>query len=630
MRTVYIFAWLVATAILVANLVGCSGQQSATLEESSEPPPGTETTAPGIPSITGLPAPAKLPAAADIFCDGFAYARQHQITMPRWNYRYIGPHQMGLNPQGGMADHDMAMLIFAADLAAFDHAGLLNLHWYLDHDCNDAWVGFANYADNRWDWSPVADSTPVSFSEAIHAPHGMIWFAVVVTGTEEWILDHVWFGDTALPVINSVTPTNGREGDVVTLETTMRPGSGPVDTWEWSVGALAEETSYSVATPEITLQAPGNYTCQVSAENAAGRSRLYFTVVVREAWTTWEVSAVTPGFENVVATSLALEDGNGELPHIAVAGPGSVVYCRPLDGDWWEIPVAVSLDAEFIFSNTALAVDPSGHHYLVYGDYYSNVICNWDDGFDWRWDTLDENDLPGYVRRFLGPRVFLDSNDLPHVCYEMTETADDWNADFIRYQYSDGDIWYTSDSVATSGGLMTFGTIEPMTPLALDSADIPHIAYYDDNLGDILLAERDPNWSDEVVNHGQATGMISLDIDSNDSTHIAYLVSSQIYYASHNGTGWDIIAVPSGLNAGDWISLKLDSSDEPHIAYQNTVNKDLHMVYHDGPDWYNVRIDALGDTGFGCSLAIDNDDLAHVSYHDWSSEWVKIASEPAV
>ena len=628
MRALMLIVSLALVAMTICCYAGCSGP-------GTQPGPATpiatqdgSATANQAPQTAGLPEPSKLPQAADIFSDGYLFANHYHTGLPRWNFRHIGPNRVGLDPLGGESDSDLAIICYGADLAAFVHNSHLSLGWYLDHDYGDAWVGMANYTDNRWDWYPVQEGTPITFDPTVHLIGGVAWFAVVVIGEDEWILDHIWFGDTALPVINSVTPTNGREGDVITLEANMRPGSGPVDSWAWNFGAAADPGFSTDISPEVTLQAPGTYNCEVTATNAAGSSNFDLTIVVREAWTTWDVQVVTPGFEDVIATSLALEDANAEFPHIAVGSTESIVYCRLVDGDWWEVMIYGTLSSQLTFSNTALDVDSSGHFCVIYCDIYDSVTCCRDDGIVWHFDKIDEDDVPAETRRFRAPRLVLDSDGLPHVSFHRTESADDWNSDTVMYSAFDGSGWSHPADVDHSGGLMDFGTIEPMVPLALDTADMAHIAYYNDAPGDISLARHTGGWSDEVVNHGQPTGMISLDIDSNDHAHLAYLASGQIYYSVYNGTDWDTIVIPGIASAGDWISLKLDSGDNPHIAYYQTVNKNLQMVYKDGSNWYNELVDALGDVGRGCSLAIDNEDRAHISYHDWNTEWVKLASEP--
>ena len=114
------------------------------------------------------------------------------------------------------------------------------------------------------------------------------------------------------------------------------------------------------------------------------------------------------------------------------------------------------------------------------------------------------------------------------------------------------------------------------TSLALDSADNPHISYYDSTNGDLKYV------------HKLLAG------------------------------GWSApVTVDSAGNVGWYTSLALDSADNPHISYLDVTNVDLKYVHKVGGIWSApVTLGSAGDVGLYNSLALDSADNPHISYYD--------------
>ncbi|MCK4593989.1 T9SS type A sorting domain-containing protein [bacterium] len=160
------------------------------------------------------------------------------------------------------------------------------------------------------------------------------------------------------------------------------------------------------------------------------------------------------------------------------------------------------------------------------------------------------------------------------------------------------------------------------TSIGLDSADIPYVAYYNEDR--LLLAHRGGgNWSIETVDdEGPFRYYVSLVLDSQDRPRIAYFQwypDSDLKYARWTGTEWLIETVDAG-DAGPFCSLALDSSDRPHIAYFDWGANELKYARWDGDEWLYEHVDTGGDTCFYISLALDSNDHPHISYQKRDDE----------
>ena len=152
--------------------------------------------------------------------------------------------------------------------------------------------------------------------------------------------------------------------------------------------------------------------------------------------------------------------------------------------------------------------------------------------------------------------------------------------------------------------------------LALDSQGHPHLAYGGDYL---YYAYYDgTNWHTETVDDSPGAGWYaSLALDSHDLPHIAYYDSTNenLKYAYFDGTTWHIETVDSQRSVGYYASLALDSHDLPHIAYLDWTHADLKYAYFDGTNWHTETVDSQGYVGEYASLTLDSHDLPHIAYY---------------
>ncbi len=144
--------------------------------------------------------------------------------------------------------------------------------------------------------------------------------------------------------------------------------------------------------------------------------------------------------------------------------------------------------------------------------------------------------------------------------------------------------------------------------LALDSANRPHVIYYDYPDGLKYAYYDGTAWQKQVLDGSPG----SLALDEADRPHISYGADSNVKYAYFDGTTWQIQTVDSG----GYSSLALDDANLPHIAYNDPYAR-LKHAYYDGANWHIETVDLAGEVGLlSISLALDSLGRPCISYRD--------------
>jgi len=210
-------------------------------------------------------------------------------------------------------------------------------------------------------------------------------------------------------------------------------------------------------------------------------------------------------------------------------------------------------------------------------------------------------DCPKYFTEMTDRALALDTNGWPHVVY---------GGNHLYYARFDGTQWRMETVDSTDG-------VGRHASLALDSANYPHISYYDAVNKDLKYASWDgSNWTVQTIDNGEDVRFgASLALDSADRPHLVYYdqTDHKIYYTHWNGSAWTIETIDSTVSWSNWgqASLTLDSQDHPHISY----GADGWMKYATKADgtWTVQTVDT--EVGSGeISLVVDADGQPHIGY----------------
>ena len=357
--------------------------------------------------------------------------------------------------------------------------------------------------------------------------------------------------------------------------------------------------------------------------------------------------------------SLELDSGN--WPHIAYynATAGDLMYMYN-DGSAWFKLAAYSTNNVGVHASLALDSNDLAHiaHYNMQ---FQNLMYTKFDGGNW---TTEAADSAGRVGEYCA--IAIDTNDSPHIAYvdrdnggvikyayknqswDLSEIDEEGEfisididtqnrAHFSYYDLSDQDLRYLSHSGANVDQIaqsVTFNQAWGGIGLALDSQDVPHVAYQNLTAGvkKISYATLDVTatqisgenvWIIETVdtNLGDTAGSwLSIDLDSQDRPHISYYSGdgiNSIKYAFKNSTGWHNHTIDTGTKLGWFSSIKIDSTDNPQIAYSKVNGNTLRYAMYDGSSWHTENVGAQsGGDKKGLQLALSAADVPHLCYYD--------------
>lgn len=288
----------------------------------------------------------------------------------------------------------------------------------------------------------------------------------------------------------------------------------------------------------------------------------------------------------------------------------------------------------------AIAIDSNDQPHIAYRDDNNKSLkyAVLDESTNtWNIQTVDKN---GNVGR--NPSLELDSDDDPHITY-INLTSE---GNHLKYASFDGNSW----NIQTVTGEETGG----YNSLALDSSDIPHIAFLspldqppnDNNLKYGVLNKSTDTWDIQIIEN--RTFLTSyLELDSSGNPHIVYnSFNGTLRYASLIGGSWDTETV-NNESLGGKPSLAIDSNDQPHIAFYNysskaglkyavlsqstnswdteIVDNKSKLVRDLGAVTYKLPSRKLFDTFV--SIELDNKDRPHIAYPNYTLSGPQIEFE---
>ncbi|MDO8947741.1 MAG: hypothetical protein Q7U88_11365 [Desulfocapsaceae bacterium] len=227
----------------------------------------------------------------------------------------------------------------------------------------------------------------------------------------------------------------------------------------------------------------------------------------------------------------------------------------------------------------------------------------------WTLQTLDPSQV-------YATSIALDTDGHSHISY-CDESKN------LKYIYWDGSSWVGETVVAD-------GNVGQHTSLALDSANYPHIIYYDSTSRVLQYVHwTGSSWASETVDNTTGVGRFPcLVLDNSDHPHISYTddTHSTLRYARWTGASWAIETVDDVDDGAYWTSIVLDSDGYPHISYQDYHDHyDLKYARWTGSAWNISVVDSTDMVGWCSSIALDSNEYPHISYYDGTNQDLKYA-----
>ncbi|MFQ6107018.1 MAG: CARDB domain-containing protein [Thermoplasmata archaeon] len=213
----------------------------------------------------------------------------------------------------------------------------------------------------------------------------------------------------------------------------------------------------------------------------------------------------------------------------------------------------------------SMLFDSSNTPHIAYADYTNHALkhASWN-GASWDVEDVESGINPGYVSLVLG------SDDTLHVGYfdALTET--------VRYAHGNGASWSVEIVDYTTGNLMEYVSMD------LDSNDVPHFAYIDvpvfDNYSLIYTNKTGGSWESQLVRWTNGSGTeapdVTIALDSYDRPRIVWSGYGNMigmHFLEWNGTSWSDEVIDDDLYDmlpwGCYPDMGLDSNDVPYVAF---------------------------------------------------------------
>jgi alpha-tubulin suppressor-like RCC1 family protein len=219
--------------------------------------------------------------------------------------------------------------------------------------------------------------------------------------------------------------------------------------------------------------------------------------------------------------------------------------------------------------------------------------------------------------------IFVDSNDAVHMAYcKYSGTVGS------MYHITDASGAWVSTTIASMGGQSGC----PSHDLVVDSNDNVYVAYhktvYQGSDGLFIATNASGSWSvpSQSITNTTANGdgaNPELTIDSNDNLHLIYSKSgsrSGVYYATCSvgcttRGNWAQTTISTETVNHLSTSIDVDSNDKIHIAYMGTYNAvyakfgTSYLATNANGTWVTTE---LHEEGYGVDLAIDLDHTYHL------------------
>jgi len=468
------------------------------------------------------------------------------------------------------------------------------------------------------DHTPGVKATPfISYlnwtPDANNKPRGQLKMARLIDfSTNNWnleVVDNVgitgWWSSIAIEQTNKrinisyyqVVDRTGKSTGDLRLASKRVNGTWELETVRAKAGLVGQFSSIAIR--------PTNLRPSIFHYNAT-RSQLEYTYYKnRNEWGSHIVDH--NGNDVGFASSLALT-GDG-VPNISYydATLGMMKYAR----QYGNLGIKYYPLTNFLngyYSSIQLA--PDGNPRIAsYGSTDSDLIFG-TRGANWEFKYIDRTfDVGRYVSMAVG------TNNTAHVSY-----FDATNKDLV-YAHKDlaATTWIT-DTLDWSGDVGMF------TSIALSSDNRPYISYYDQEREKLKIAflQLPSFWNIQTVDDGGLLGddvgwFSSVALDSADNPHISYYdeTNKDLKYAYWNGSAWVKETLQSTGDVGMYTSLKIYApTNTRHMCYYDATNGALWYAQHSGGIWQFQIVHNLGDVGYSCSLDLTAAGEPAISYYD--------------
>jgi len=592
-------------------------------------------------AYSGIPRPSALKRSSDLDCGVFHYGDEYEQGLD-WPYQNVTagasasavftPYYYGSTS----SPEKLAYAAYEFDVSSYEGANLLFTEWLqTGSSYEDCWIGMADFTQDNWHWYNISPSNLIAFDGDSCIDAGAAYAIALFMGTTTWELGCIHLGMQKPPKILSVNHICGYEGEELKFKATLDPEMGDAAEWSWDFAGGTTPATSTDAEPSVTLGTPAPYEIVVRASNNAGAFEYayYFNICPSDADWEIEVAHHVEDWEGIGGdTSLALDPEFAD-PHILYPEDQTA----DLDllsnvGDGWS---REDLDYGIAVAGTgtsSLAFDSHNNAHVVFYD-GPWLVHGFEQGGSWQFEDLVTAEDPDWAMGdYYRPSLVLDADDNIHIAFTFDGMHMGWDLSYLFHMVYDGTEWQEREEATED-----YGEFQPCSPIDVDSAGVPGIAYHlikktEPELDELRFAKWNPTtevWDDTTIGDGTGAARIDMVISQNsDRPYVSYRTDADggtLFFGYYLEGGWTVTQVFGTGFVGEYLSMAISEDDDIYICYYEAFADDLRLAKRDFMLWDIETVEAAGDVGMYCDIALNAAGQPHLSYFDATNQCIKYA-----
>ena len=314
------------------------------------------------------------------------------------------------------------------------------------------------------------------------------------------------------------------------------------------------------------------------------------------------------GTDPIIVVEARMHDGISWGNYQAITQPSGGWTLTKVQG--LEVRVAETFAGQFTAwfyeDGNAGGTELMSHVFTVIGTVFSKIevrVTTYD-STSTTWGELDAGNNPS-ANVYGSASAAIDSNDIIHIIYMMDDIKDSQLL-YIQFDTTDG-TFKNGEVVVDDLGADIVDLTEGHTAIAIDSNDVPHVAFRNDEKSDDwtinYINNVDSAWNsgDYYEVEGETNGKVcsypDITIDADDKPCISYGNSTDNDVGTAQGnandaTSFDLNDVYDGAGSSYFPSITVDSSGNHWVSFNHDDNY-IYIISHDyGDAWasWNVAI----------------------------------------
>jgi hypothetical protein len=617
-------AWLLLCAAAMCSACGLAAGGSQLVGGTA---PGTALTAPGA-----LPSPADLRGTT--FTPGVRslLGSEYELGLPS---SHVTPVAAALAFSAEdipvvLADH--AYAFYALDLSGYAGVSLLGLEWTGGAPLGGAYVGFANWNSDRWDWVkvPLTAETDVGpYGDYVRGSDGQMLLVVFSKFMNPATLVKIYFGVPGLEPPTNVEATDSAFIDKVVVSwdaplSGLAPEGYAIYRSDSQAGSYLEiGTSATLNFEDLTAVQDTVYWYKVKstktgeADSAFSAEDSGIASAFGSGWTVRVASLVAP-MQDPIYLSLAEVDGNPALIYNRNAAGYGIYYERAFDSSGTDWGAATqNLDSSGSGKEPSLAyIGGRPGFSLTDGGGGTDIFHrHGNDSAGSSWGSADlVEDLTG--AHPLSDSDLLEVAGRPAVVFKHADFVGFSGTELCYMRANDalGDAWPANRTVVDAGEI----AINPQLALLADGR--PAVLYGEsDNVGSSAVRVKYARATDTTGSSWQPPELVLTLANANILPQLQLIVANgrpaavihdsavgtdELYYVRANdavGSDWPLGATAIAYDV-DFLDGAAVVNGHPAVAYvdtNGTVLRYREAIDLDGGTWYPAELVENNSKGLG-------------------------------